>query len=152
ISTLLLPDRGTVLVFGLDVVRDELEVKQLINRVSVDAAFFKKLSPMENLLYAARLYGLGADEARRRGLEILERLSISRKVALDRRGGGGADGGDVAWHAAEGRDYARAVDVASVAAPGRANHRTGSAIQEGRPAPGGEPARGARRDRRPDNS
>jgi ABC-2 type transport system ATP-binding protein len=83
ISTLLLPDRGSVQVFGLDVVHDELEVKQLINRVSVDAAFFKKLSPMENLLYAARLYGLGADETRRRGLEILERLSISRKVALE---------------------------------------------------------------------
>jgi ABC-2 type transport system ATP-binding protein len=83
ISTLLLPDHGSVQVFGLDVVRRELEVKQLINRVSVDAAFFKKLSPMENLLYAARLYGLGAAEARRRGLEILERLSISRKVALE---------------------------------------------------------------------
>ncbi|HEY2596098.1 MAG TPA: ATP-binding cassette domain-containing protein, partial [Chloroflexota bacterium] len=61
ISTLLLPDSGSVEVFGLDVVRRELEVKQLINRVSVDAAFFKKLSPMENLMYAARLYGLGAD-------------------------------------------------------------------------------------------
>jgi ABC-2 type transport system ATP-binding protein len=83
ISTLLLPDSGSVQVFGLDVVRHELEVKQLINRVSVDAAFFKKLSPMENLLYAARLYGLGADEARTGGLEILERLGISRKVALE---------------------------------------------------------------------
>ncbi len=83
ISTLLLPDSGSVEVFGLDVVRRELEVKQLINRVSVDAAFFKKLSPMENLLYAARLYGLGADEARRRGLAVLEQLGISRKVALE---------------------------------------------------------------------
>ncbi len=83
ISTLLLPDSGSVEVFGLDVVRNELEVKQLINRVSVDAAFFKKLSPMENLVYAARLYGLGADDARRRGLEVLERLGISRKVALE---------------------------------------------------------------------
>ncbi len=45
-------------VFGLDLERDELAVKRLINRVSVDAAFFKKLSPMENLLFAARLYGL----------------------------------------------------------------------------------------------
>jgi ABC-2 type transport system ATP-binding protein len=83
ISTLLLPDSGSVRVFGLDVVRNELEVKQLINRVSVDAAFFKKLSPMENLLYAARLYGLGAAEARRRGLEALDQLGISRKVALE---------------------------------------------------------------------
>ena len=83
ISTLLLPDDGHVEVFGLDVVRDELKVKQLINRVSVDAAFFKKLSPMENLIYAARLYGLGADATHTRGLEILERLGISRKVAFE---------------------------------------------------------------------
>jgi ABC-2 type transport system ATP-binding protein len=83
ISTLLLPDKGSVQVFGLDVVRNELEVKQLINRVSVDAAFFKKLSPMENLLYAARLYGLRSDAARGRGLDILDRLGISRKVALE---------------------------------------------------------------------
>jgi ABC-2 type transport system ATP-binding protein len=82
VSTLLLPDGGKLEVFGLDVVRHELRVKQMINRVSVDAAFFKKLSPMENLLYAGRLYGLGAHESRRRGLEILDRLGISRKVAL----------------------------------------------------------------------
>jgi ABC-2 type transport system ATP-binding protein len=83
ISTLLLPDSGAVEVFGLDVTEDELRVKQLINRVSVDAAFFKKLSPMENLLYAGRLYGLGADETRTRGLEILDRLGITRKVAFE---------------------------------------------------------------------
>ena len=35
-----------------------MAVKRLINRVSVDAAFFKKLSPMENLMFAARLYGI----------------------------------------------------------------------------------------------
>jgi ABC-2 type transport system ATP-binding protein len=38
---------------------------------------------MENLLYAARLYGLGAQAAQRRGLEILDQLGISRKVAFD---------------------------------------------------------------------
>jgi ABC-2 type transport system ATP-binding protein len=83
ISTLLLPDGGTIEVFGLDVVHQELKVKHLINRVSVDAAFFKKLSPMENLLYAGRLYGLNAEETTRRGLEILDRLGIGRKVALE---------------------------------------------------------------------
>jgi ABC-2 type transport system ATP-binding protein len=83
ISTLLLPDRGMLEVFGLDVVRNELKVKQLINRVSVDAAFFKKLSPMENLLYAGRLYGLRSEETQRKGLEVLDRLGISKKVALE---------------------------------------------------------------------
>jgi ABC-2 type transport system ATP-binding protein len=83
ISTLLLPDAGSICVFGLDVVQDELRVKRLINRVSVDAAFFKKLSPMENLLYAGRLYGLGADETHTKGLLILDQLGISQKVALN---------------------------------------------------------------------
>jgi ABC-2 type transport system ATP-binding protein len=83
VSTLLLPDAGSLEVFGLDVVQHELGVKQLINRVSVDAAFFKKLSPMENLLYAGRLYGLRAEQTHQRGLEILERLSITRKVAFE---------------------------------------------------------------------
>jgi ABC-2 type transport system ATP-binding protein len=54
-----------------------------MNRVSVDAAFFKKLSPMENLVYAGRLYGLGAGDAHARGLHVLERLGITRQVALE---------------------------------------------------------------------
>jgi len=79
ISGLLTLDSGRVEVFGLDIERDEMAVKRLINRVSVDAAFFKKLSPMENLLFAARLYGLDGSSARRDALAILERLGISAK-------------------------------------------------------------------------
>jgi len=78
VSTLLTLDTGRVEVFGHDVERDEMAVKRLINRVSVDAAFFKKLSPYENLVYAARLYGLGAGEAKRDAERILARLGISR--------------------------------------------------------------------------
>ncbi len=51
---------------------------ELINRVSVDAAFFKKLSPHENLLYAARLYGLRAGDAQREAERILARLGIAK--------------------------------------------------------------------------
>lgn len=79
ISTLLVPDSGRVLVFGHDVVKEEMAVKRLINRVSVEAAFFRVLSPMENLLYAARLYGLDGGVARRRVLEILDSLGIDAK-------------------------------------------------------------------------
>ncbi len=79
ICGLLTLDEGRVEVFGLDIERDELTVKRLINRVSVDAAFFKKLSPMENLLFAARLYGLDGGTARRDAISILARLGISEK-------------------------------------------------------------------------
>ena len=79
VSGLLTLDEGRVEVFGHDLQREEMAVKRLINRVSVDAAFFKKLSPMENLLFAARLYGLDAGRARGEAIEILERLGIARK-------------------------------------------------------------------------
>jgi ABC-2 type transport system ATP-binding protein len=83
ISTLLTLDGGRVEVLGHDVEREEMAVKQLINRVSVDAAFFKKLSPHENLAYAARLYGMDAKEARGQVIAILARLGVGEK-RLDR--------------------------------------------------------------------
>jgi len=79
VSGLLTLDEGRVEIFGHDIEREEMAVKRLINRVSVDAAFFKKLSPMENLLFAARLYGLDAGRAREDAIAILERLGIARK-------------------------------------------------------------------------
>ncbi len=77
VSTLLTVEHGRVSVFGHDIVRDEMAVKRLINRVSVDAAFFKKLSPAENLMYAARLYDVPASTAKREIVRILGRLGIS---------------------------------------------------------------------------
>ena len=79
LATLLLPDSGAIEVFGYDVVRQSIEVQRLINRVSVEASFFKKLSPMENLLYGARLYGLDGAETRRRVVEILTRLGLEKR-------------------------------------------------------------------------
>ena len=79
VSGLLTLDEGRVEVFGHDIEREEMAVKRLINRVSVDAAFFKKLSPMENLLFAARLYGVEASVARRNAIVITERLGIAEK-------------------------------------------------------------------------
>jgi ABC-2 type transport system ATP-binding protein len=78
-STLLTLDTGRAEIFGHDVERDEMAVKRMINRVSVDAAFFKKLSPYENLAYAARLYGMPAREAKAESVRILARLGIGEK-------------------------------------------------------------------------
>ena len=76
VSTLLLPDSGALRVFGHDVEHDPFAVKRMINRVSVDAAFFKKFSPIENLMYAARLYGLDAGEAKVKMRKIMKRLGL----------------------------------------------------------------------------
>jgi ABC-2 type transport system ATP-binding protein len=76
LSTLLLPDGGGARVFGHDVVRDERAVRGVVNRVSVEASFFKRMSATENLSYAARFYGLGPGQTRRRIPEILERVGF----------------------------------------------------------------------------
>ncbi len=75
-STLLIPDHGRIRVFDFDVRKDEREVKRLINRVSVEASFFKKLSPMENLRYALRLYGRSGAGVRQEIVEVLQMLGI----------------------------------------------------------------------------
>jgi ABC-2 type transport system ATP-binding protein len=80
IATLLLPDRGQVYVMGYNVEQESMQVQRLINRVSVEASFFKKLSPMENLLYGARLYGLQGKASRVKISEILKRLGIEEKA------------------------------------------------------------------------
>lgn len=79
ISTLLLPDAGQVRVFDLDVVSEASQVRRMLNRVSVEASLFKKLSAMENLLYAARLYSVDATYARREIVRILAHLGIPEK-------------------------------------------------------------------------
>ena len=79
ISTLLLPDSGQVNVFGYDVVKNSYLVRQMINRVSVEAAFFKRLSAEENLVYTARLYGIPVMEARRKAEHILNKLGFDSK-------------------------------------------------------------------------
>jgi ABC-2 type transport system ATP-binding protein len=51
-------------------------VRRHINRVSVEASFFKEMSPWENMLYAARLYGSGGEGTRARVEASLERLGL----------------------------------------------------------------------------
>src|SRR5467141_502161 len=80
LGTLLTPDVGTAKVFGWDVVTDALQVRRHVNRVSVEAAFFKELSPWENMVYASRLYGNNSRGTRRRVVEILELLSLPKDV------------------------------------------------------------------------
>jgi ABC-2 type transport system ATP-binding protein len=53
-----------------------MAIKRLINRVSVDAAFFKKLSAMENLLYTARLYAIDAVQGMQKARSILDELGF----------------------------------------------------------------------------
>ncbi|HET9462150.1 MAG TPA: ABC transporter ATP-binding protein [Gaiellaceae bacterium] len=76
LSTLLLPDGGTARVLGHDVVSEHRAVRRLVNRVSVEASFFKKMSAGENLSYASRYYGMTAAQTRDKIPAILGRVGF----------------------------------------------------------------------------
>ena len=83
LSTLLLADAGQVRIFGLDVVRDSMKVRSLINRVSADPSFFRNMSALENLLFFGRVYGLSPRQVKRALPGILARLGFEWQRALE---------------------------------------------------------------------
>ena len=76
LSTLLLHDGGEARIFGHDVFGQPRPVRRMVNRVSVEASFFKKMSAAENLAYAARFYGMTPGETRKAIPEILQRVGF----------------------------------------------------------------------------
>jgi len=76
LSTLLIADSGEVRMLGFALPSQQEQVRRIIGRVSVDAAFYKKLSARENLLYTALLYGQKVRDAERRAMQILEQLGM----------------------------------------------------------------------------
>ncbi len=95
LSTLLTADGGEVRLMGHSLPEEQEIVRWIIGRVSVDAAFYKKLSARENLLYTALLYGQKPGEAERRAMEILEQLGMEKTKVLN------TARGDEPRHAAE---------------------------------------------------
>jgi ABC-2 type transport system ATP-binding protein len=76
LSTLLLNDGGTATIFGYDVFAEQRVVQRLVNRVSVEASFFKKMSSEENLAYAARFYGMAPRDTKDEIIRILQRVGF----------------------------------------------------------------------------
>src|SRR5258708_7763277 len=76
LSTLLINDGGEARIFGHDAFHDTKIIRKLVNRVSVEASFFKKMSASENLSYAARFYGMAPSVTRAGIPEILENVGF----------------------------------------------------------------------------
>jgi ABC-2 type transport system ATP-binding protein len=81
ISTLITPDTGSVSIYGIDALRDPKAAQRMINRVLVEASFFKKMSAYENLVYGAKLYGVPTSEAKPRIAAILSGIGFDLKRA-----------------------------------------------------------------------
>lgn len=85
LSTLLVPDRGTATVAGVDVTADPQGVRRRIGLAGQFAAVDGYQTGHENVEMIGRLYGLSRRDARRQASEVLGRFKLSdaadRKVA-----------------------------------------------------------------------
>ena len=76
LSTLIPPDGGTTTVFGHDVRREPVAVRELIGLTGQFSAVDDLLTGEENLLLIGRLLHVPAAERRRRASELLERFDL----------------------------------------------------------------------------
>ena len=75
LAGLLQPDEGEIRLFGRDFILHSIQVQPWINRVSVEASFFKRLSALENLT-RVRESGFHGSEVRQQIVEILMRFGM----------------------------------------------------------------------------
>jgi ABC-2 type transport system ATP-binding protein len=83
LTTLLPPTAGTARVAGYDIVKQGPQVRAAIGAALQEAALDQFLTGRDHLRLQAALHGLGRQERRKRGDELLERVGLSE--AADRR-------------------------------------------------------------------
>jgi ABC-2 type transport system ATP-binding protein len=80
VAALLVPDDGILRVFDFDVVRQAGQVQRMVNPIKAEASIFLRLSPLENLRYAARLDGSTSAEDDHQALNLLQRLGLDENI------------------------------------------------------------------------
>ncbi|MEV8312804.1 ATP-binding cassette domain-containing protein [Streptomyces sp. NPDC059900] len=77
LSTLVVPDSGSAVVAGYDVVRQPRQLRRVIGLTGQYAAVDEKLSGRENLYMIGRLLDLSRKESRSKADALLERFSLT---------------------------------------------------------------------------
>jgi ABC-2 type transport system ATP-binding protein len=80
LATLLSPTRGTARIFGHDVTRERSVVRRRLGLVFQETTVDGLLTVEENLLFAARLSGIGGRLARAAVRDAIERLSLTERA------------------------------------------------------------------------
>lgn len=77
LTTLLVPDEGSVQVAGVDLASDPHQIRQRIGLSGQDAAVDEYLTGQENLEMVGRLYHLGRAHVKKRAAELLDQFGLS---------------------------------------------------------------------------
>ena len=85
LGTLLSPSRGAARLFGHDITRDRTAIRRRLGLVFQEASIDGLLTVQENLIFAARLAGLGGGAARSAVADVIERTGLTRRASQPAR-------------------------------------------------------------------
>lgn len=85
LATLLHPDAGQVRIAGIDLTREPMAARRVIGLVTEEPGLHDRLTVREQLVFAARAYGMDTTTAKRRIETIAEYLALGKD--LDTRAG-----------------------------------------------------------------
>jgi ABC-2 type transport system ATP-binding protein len=74
---LLKPDRGSITIFGIDVLADPVGAKQIMAWLSDEPMIYDRLTPLEYLSFVAGLWGVEGDVAAATSHALIERLGLA---------------------------------------------------------------------------
>ncbi len=77
LATLITPDGGTATVAGADLRREPAEVRRRIGYVAQGGTTWDEVSPREELIMQARLYGIGKPEAQQRAAKLIAAFELT---------------------------------------------------------------------------
>ncbi|NWL88219.1 MULTISPECIES: ABC transporter ATP-binding protein [unclassified Paenibacillus] len=74
------PSFGQARICGFDPTREALKVKRRVGYLPDDIGFYEDRTPLDNLIYTARLNGISRDEAESRAVTLLEKTGIAEQM------------------------------------------------------------------------
>jgi len=77
LCTLLRPSEGTAKVAGFDILKESDKIRDVIGIVTEKVIIYERLTPVENLMFFGRLYGLNGEELKTRVNELLEKVQLT---------------------------------------------------------------------------
>jgi ABC-2 type transport system ATP-binding protein len=76
VAGLLRPDAGSISIFGIDALADQVAAKQVVALLSDEPMIYDKLTPYEYLEFIAGLWGIDAAVAEQRARELIDWLGL----------------------------------------------------------------------------
>src|SRR5271163_4759826 len=77
VTGLLKPDRGSITVFGIDVLSDPVAAKHVMAWLSDEPMIYDRLTPLEYLNFVAGLWGIESDAVETRTHELIAWLGLT---------------------------------------------------------------------------